>query len=89
MSLISALEAKFFYLAVLGVVSSVIAAFYYLKIIKVMYFDDIKSLNYQLDISTQSTIILFLSMLVITTFILYPSFFINIGTEVSNDFFYK
>lgn len=36
----AAVEAKLFVLAVLGVVSSVIGAFYYLRIIKVMYFDE-------------------------------------------------
>jgi NADH-quinone oxidoreductase subunit N len=36
----SAVEAKLYTLAVLGVVSSVVAAYYYLYIIKVMYFDE-------------------------------------------------
>lgn len=36
----SAVEAGFYELAVLGVVMSVVAAFYYLRVIKIMYFDE-------------------------------------------------
>jgi len=84
---ISAIEAKLIYLAVLGVLSSVISAFYYFRIIKVMYFDDLKILNHQSNITTKSSLILFLSMMVITLFIIYPSLIINIGTNISIDFF--
>lgn len=35
----AAIEAKLFTLAVIGIVASVVSAFYYLRIIKVMYFD--------------------------------------------------
>jgi NADH-quinone oxidoreductase subunit N len=37
---IAAIHAHFYILAVIGVLSSVITAYYYLRIIKVMYFDD-------------------------------------------------
>ena len=84
---IAAIEAKLFYLAVLGVLSSVISAFYYLRIIKVMYFDDLEISDYQSNISTKASLILFFTMLVITMFILYPTLIINIGTNVSIDFF--
>ena len=84
---IAAIEAKLFYLAVLGVLSSVISAFYYLRIIKVMYFDDLQISDYQSNISTKASLILFFTMLAITMFILYPTLVINIGTNVSIDFF--
>lgn len=35
----AAIEAKLFWLSVIGIVASVVSAFYYLRIIKVMYFD--------------------------------------------------
>lgn len=35
----AAIEAKLFWLAVIGIVASVVSAFYYLRLIKVMYFD--------------------------------------------------
>ena len=37
---ISAVESGFLYLAIVGVVFSVVSAFYYLKIIKIMYFEE-------------------------------------------------
>ena len=37
---LAAIQAELYYLAVLGLLASVISAFYYLRIVKVMYFDD-------------------------------------------------
>ncbi|MCH2038695.1 MAG: NADH-quinone oxidoreductase subunit NuoN [Rickettsiales bacterium] len=38
----AAIASEMYILAVIGVISSVVACFYYLRIIKVMYFDDVK-----------------------------------------------
>ncbi|MDP6572533.1 MAG: NADH-quinone oxidoreductase subunit NuoN [Rhodospirillales bacterium] len=38
---LAAIEAQLYTLAIIGVLSSVVAAFYYLRIIKVMYFDEL------------------------------------------------
>jgi NADH-quinone oxidoreductase subunit N len=37
---IAAIEAELYALAVIGVITSVVGAFYYLRIVKIMYFDD-------------------------------------------------
>ena len=37
---LAAIEAELYTLAILGVLASVVGAFYYLRIIKIMYFDD-------------------------------------------------
>lgn len=37
---LAAIEAELYALAIIGVLTSVVAAFYYLRIIKIMYFDD-------------------------------------------------
>ena len=37
---VSAVEAGFLFIAIIGVIFSVISAFYYLKIIKIMYMDN-------------------------------------------------
>ncbi len=37
---LAAIEAKLYLLAVIGVLTSVVAAFYYIRIVKVMYFDE-------------------------------------------------
>ena len=40
---VAAIEADLYFLAIIGVLSSVVGAFYYLRIVKIMYFDDVKS----------------------------------------------
>jgi NADH-quinone oxidoreductase subunit N len=37
---LAAIEAQLFVLAVIGVLASAVSAFYYLRIVKVMYFDE-------------------------------------------------
>jgi NADH-quinone oxidoreductase subunit N len=37
---LAAVEAKLYALAVIGVLASVVGAFYYLRIVKIMYFDE-------------------------------------------------
>ena len=54
----TAIEAGYIYLAVLGVVTSVIAAYYYLRIIKVMFFDDsVEVLEHEQNIPRDAIII--------------------------------
>jgi NADH-quinone oxidoreductase subunit N len=36
----AAVEAKLYWLAVIGILTSAVAAFYYIRIVKVMYFDE-------------------------------------------------
>ena len=81
---IAAIEQELYVLSVLGVLASVISAFYYLRIIKIMYFDETKSegiINFQ--ISFQSKIILSLSLFLIICFIFYPSLLINISASLT------
>ena len=81
---IAAIEQELYVLSVLGVLASVISAFYYLRIIKIMYFDESISegiINFQ--ISFQSKIILSLSLFLIICFILYPSLLINISASLT------
>ncbi len=81
---IAAIESKLYVLAVLGVLASVISAFYYLRIIKGMYFDDVAdSETFEFSISAQSKIILVILMIVISFFILYPSLLTNVVTSIS------
>ncbi len=85
----SALNSNLYSLAVFGVLSSVIAAFYYLRIIKVIYFDDYKSTNYENNQTNISKFILIISILIISLFILFPSLFTSLSIEASKGFFYK
>ena len=80
---ISAIENELYVLSILGVLASVISAYYYLRIIKIMYFDE-KNNEEQLifKISFQSKVILSLSLFIIICFIFYPSLLINISASL-------
>ena len=84
---VSALEAGLIYLAILGVIASVIAAFYYLRIIKVIYFDAILSEKFHSNISSKSLVILLISILTISLFVLFPSLFTNVASNAGSSFF--
>ena len=84
---IAAVKADLILLAVLGLISSVISAFYYLRIIKVMYFDENKDSNFQLTISSKSMLILMLSIILISFFIFYPTFLTSMSTNIAVDYF--
>ena len=80
---IAAIQQELYVLSVLGVIASVISAFYYLRIIKTMYFDEnINERVINFKISFQSKIILSLSLFIIICFIFYPSLLINISANL-------
>ena len=60
-------------LAIIGLLTTVISAFYYLKIIKTIYFEENRS---SFDLVQNKTIsgIIFSSCILLVTFFLYPSF---------------
>ena len=69
----SVIESGMYTLAIVGLLSTVISAFYYLKIIKIIYFDDAnKPFDQIKNIGISTT--LFLSSLILVTFFVYPSF---------------
>ena len=80
---IAAIENDLYVLSILGVLASVISAYYYLRIIKIIYFDE-KNNEEQLifKISFQSKVILSLSLFIIICFIFYPSLLINISASL-------
>ena len=61
-------------LAIIGLLTTVVSAFYYLKIIKIIYFDEItKPFDENKSFSISGTI--FISCFFLVTFFLYPSIF--------------
>jgi len=78
----SVIESEMYTLAIIGLLSTVISAFYYLRIIKIIYFDEIKnSFDKIKNLGITSTIILSCSILVL--FFLYPSILNNIVNTLS------
>ena len=69
----SVLEQKMYTLAIIGLLTTVISAVYYLKIIKTIYFDEnILSFDLINNRTISSTILISCTLLI--TFFLYPSF---------------
>tara|TARA_B100000963_G_scaffold251998_1_gene220765 strand:+ start:12689 stop:14083 length:1395 start_codon:yes stop_codon:yes gene_type:complete len=74
---VAVLEQNMYALAIIGLLTTVMSAFYYLKIIKTIYFDD--SLNtFESVKNKKAQISIFISCTILTTFFLYPSILNNI-----------
>ena len=65
------IEQSMYFLAVVGLLSTVIAAFYYLRIIKIIYFDPEKEM-YEKNHHIGLKLTLFLSTIFITAYFIYP-----------------
>ena len=77
----SVIESEMYVLAVIGLLTTVISAFYYLRIIKIIYFDKfIKPFDQIKNINITGTI--FISCIILITFFLYPAFLNNIVNSV-------
>ena len=74
---VAVIESKMYVLAIIGLLSTVVSAFYYLRIIKIIYFDDgNKSFDKIKNLGISTT--LFLSSGILISFFIYPSFLNNI-----------
>ena len=82
---LSAIQAGLYSLAVVGVLTSVIGAFYYLKIVKVMYFDE-PVLGLERDVPYFSQFVLLICALVTALFFLYPSALLNAASLAAGVF---
>jgi len=77
----SVIEQSMYFLAIVGLLSTVIAAFYYLRIIKVIYFDEPKE-KYDTDHSIWLKISLTFSTLLILLYFTYPSKLLEIASSI-------
>jgi NADH-quinone oxidoreductase subunit N len=69
---LAAVQAELFTLAVIGVLSSVVAAYYYIRIVKIMYFDQ-PSEEFDGPIGGSMKAILVITGVVVFLFFVYPS----------------
>ena len=81
----AAVNEGFIVLAVIGVLSSVIAAFYYIRLIKIMYFDVNVNRLEKVDLSTSA--VTALCTIVIFLFILLPEPFLIWADRAAANFF--
>jgi len=71
-----------YFLAIIGLLSTVVAAFYYLRIIKIIYFDPSKE-KYDSDHSIGLKLSLILSTLFILFYFIYPNSLIGIISKIN------
>ena len=75
------IENKMYVFATIGLLTTVISAFYYLRIIKIIYFDELEKPFDQIkNISITGTILI--SCLILLTFFLYPAVLNNIVDNI-------
>ena len=78
----SVLEQSMYFLAIVGLLSTVVAAFYYLKIIKIIYFDKEKE-KYDTDHSLWLKLSLAGSTLLILLYFIFPSQLIDVVSRIN------
>ncbi len=78
----SVIEQSMYFLAIIGLMSTVIAAFYYLRIIKIIYFDKEKA-KYDEDHSIWLRASLTLSTLLILLYFIFPSKLVDIVSRIN------
>ena len=78
----SVIEQSMYFLAIVGLLSTVIAAFYYLRIIKIMYFDEEKE-RYDTDHSMWLKFSLTVSTLLILMYFIFPSQLIDLVSRIN------
>ena len=82
---LAAIEAKLYALSVIGVLASVVGAFYYLRIIKIMYFDE-PTVTFEPMPAALRTVLLISGAFVILYFI-YPAPLVSAATAAAKSLF--
>lgn len=81
--LYSAINSKIYGLSIIALLMSIISAFYYIRIIKIIYFDSSLSFINVNKISNISSIILSLNTQIIVLFFLFPKYFLTFLEKIS------
>ena len=76
------IEQSMYFLAIVGLLSTVIAAFYYIRLIKVMYFDEQKE-KYDLNHSLGLKMILVVSSTIILIYFINPNIINNFVSNIT------
>ena len=76
------IEQSMYFLAIIGLLSAVISAFYYLRIIKIIYFD-LEKEKYDTDYNMGLKISLSLTTLLIISYFIMPSILVEIVSRIN------
>ena len=80
------IDSNLFYLATIAVITSVIAAFYYIRLIKSIFFD-VPADELDIVTSNHSKILLVVISFFNLTVMLYPQFFLNLSASIALSLF--
>ncbi len=84
----AAISANLYILAVLGMVASVIAAYYYLRIIKLMYFDTLEeNIRVEVRLDPLNAFVTVLALIGSAAVFLYPSLILDIAGKAAGSLF--
>ena len=78
---LAVVENEMYALAIIGLLTTVMSAFYYLKIIKTIYFDD-NVITFETSKNTIAQVSIFTSCTILITFFLYPSVLNNLVSSL-------
>tara|TARA_B100000886_G_scaffold339237_1_gene304099 strand:- start:1894 stop:3309 length:1416 start_codon:yes stop_codon:yes gene_type:complete len=78
---LAVVENEMYALAIIGLLTTVMSAFYYLKIIKTIYFDD-NVITFETTKNKIAQVSIFTSCTILITFFLYPSVLNNLVTSL-------
>ncbi len=81
-----AIDNNLIFLAIIGVLSSVIAAYYYLRIVKVMFFDT-SSDELDIKVNIETKILLAVLSFLNITILFYPKFFLDLSASITFSLF--
>ena len=76
------IKVEMYTLAIIGLITTVISAFYYLRIIKIIYFDDAKEI-FEIDQNLGLKVSLFLSTIIILIYFIYPNLLIDVVSNIN------
>ena len=79
---VAVVDSKLYLLAVIGLVTTVVSAFYYLRIVKIIYFDESK-ISFQNVKNLPLKFVLLTSSLIILLYFVYPSILIDMTSSIS------
>ena len=76
------IEQSMYFLAIVGLLSTVVAAFYYLRLIKIIYFDKPKE-KFETDHHLGLKITLVISTAILVLYFIYPGFLITLVSKIA------
>jgi NADH-quinone oxidoreductase subunit N len=79
---LAAMDASFYGLALIGILTSAVGCFYYIRLIKIMYFDPTFEYKWFQQIDKENSMVLGITFFLLVLFIFYPSPFYLLSHKV-------